>query len=80
MENVIVVYGKLSGYAAVVTFLGNQWWNTSKDQTLEPLFEEPPYRSNDYRYLCEKDRRRPYPLYRCDRQKAGMHSRSGSYG
>ena len=39
MENVIVVYGKLSGYAAVVTFLGNQWWNTSKDQMLEPLFE-----------------------------------------
>ena len=65
MENVIVVYGKLSGYAAVVTFLGNQWWNTSKDQTLEPLFEEPPYRSNDYRYLCEKDQ--PIHAHRCPR-------------
>ena len=49
MENVIVVYGKFSGYASVVTFLGNQWWNTSKDQTLEPLFEETPFRSSDYR-------------------------------
>ena len=55
MENVIVVYGVHSGNALVVTFLGNQWWCTSKDERLEPLFEGSPFDGLNYHYLCEKD-------------------------
>ena len=53
MENKIIVYGKSGGYAVVATFLGNQWWITSKDDKLEPLFDNSPYAESDYRYLCE---------------------------
>ena len=55
MKDKIVVYGKCSGVATIATFLGNQWWITSKDEKLEPLYEESPYDKSDYRYLCEKD-------------------------
>ena len=55
MKDKIVVYGKCSGVATIATFLGNQWWITSKDEQLEPLYEESPYDKSDYRYLCEKD-------------------------
>ena len=37
MKNKIIVYGKSGGYAVVATFLGNQWWITSKDDKLELL-------------------------------------------
>ena len=53
MENKIVVYGKCGGFATIATFLGNQWWITSKDDKLEPLFDKSPYAESDYRYLCE---------------------------
>ena len=55
MKNKIIVYGKCSGVATTATFLGNQWWVTSKDEKLEPLYENSPYDMSDYRYLCEKD-------------------------
>ena len=55
MKNMIVVYGKSSGVATVATFLGNQWWVTSKDERLEHLYSVEPYDKSDYRYLCEKD-------------------------
>ena len=55
MKNMIVVYGKCSGVATVATFLGNQWWVTSKDERLEHLYSVEPYDKSDYRYLCEKD-------------------------
>ena len=55
MKDKIVVYSKCSGVATIATFLGNQWWITSKDEKLEPLYEESPYDKSDYRYLCEKD-------------------------
>ena len=32
MKDKIVVYGKCSGVATIATFLGNQWWITSKDE------------------------------------------------
>ena len=54
MENKIVVYGKCGGFATIATFLGNQWWVTSKDERLEPLFSGEPYDKSDYRYLCEE--------------------------
>ena len=53
MKDKIVIYGKSGGYAVVATFLGNQWWITSKDDKLEPLFDNSPYAESDYRYLCE---------------------------
>lgn len=53
MENKIIVYGKSGGYAVVATFLGNQWWITSKDDKLELLYDNSPYAETDYRYLCE---------------------------
>ena len=55
MKDKIIVYGKCSGVATTATFLGNQWWVTSKDEKLEPLYEDSPYDKSDYRYLCEKD-------------------------
>ena len=55
MKNKIIVYGKESGVATTATFLGNQWWVTSKDERLEPLYSGEPYDQSDYRYLCEKD-------------------------
>lgn len=55
MNEKIIVYGKCSGVATTATFLGNQWWVTSKDEKLEPLYENSPYDLSDYRYLCEKD-------------------------
>lgn len=55
MKDKIIVYGKCSGVATTATFLGNQWWVTSKDEKLEPLYENSPYDLSDYRYLCEKD-------------------------
>ena len=54
MENKIVVYGKCGGFATIATFLGKQWWITSKDERLEPLFSGEPYDKSDYRYLCEE--------------------------
>ena len=54
MEHKIVVYGKCGGFATIATFLGNQWWVTSKDERLEPLFSGEPYDKSDYRYLCEE--------------------------
>lgn len=53
MKDKILVYGKSGGYAVVATFLGNQWWITSKDDKLEPLSDNSPYAESDYRYLCE---------------------------
>ena len=53
MKDKILVYGKSGGYAVVATFLSNQWWITSKDDKLEPLFDNSPYAESDYRYLCE---------------------------
>lgn len=53
MEHKIIVYGKCGGFATIATFLGNQWWVTSKDEKLEPLFDKGPYSELDYRYLCE---------------------------
>ena len=53
MKDKILVYGKSGGYAVVATFLGNQWRITSKDDKLEPLFDNSPYAESDYRYLCE---------------------------
>ncbi len=53
MEHKIVVYGKCGGFATIATFLGNQWWVTSKDERLEPLYSGEPYDQSDYRYLCE---------------------------
>ena len=55
MKDKIVVYGKCSGVATIATFLGNQWWVTSKDEKLDPLYDDSPYNKSDYRYLCEKD-------------------------
>ena len=55
MKDKIVVYGKCSGVATIATFLGDQWWVTSKDEKLEPLYEDSPYDKSDYRYLCEKN-------------------------
>ena len=55
MKDKIIVYGKSGGLATIATFLGNQWWVTSKDERLEPLYDESPYGETDYRYLCEKD-------------------------
>ena len=55
MKNQIIVYGKESGVATTATFLGNEWWITSKDEPLEPLYSGEPYDQSDYRYLCEKD-------------------------
>ena len=53
MENKIVVYSKCGGFATIATFLGNQWWITSKDEKLEQLYSGEPYDRSDYRYLCE---------------------------
>ena len=53
MKDKIVVYGKCGGFATIATFLGNQWWVTSKDERLEPLYSGDPYDQSDYRYLCE---------------------------
>ena len=53
MEHKIVVYGKCGGFATIATFLGNQWWLTSKDERLEPLYSGEPYDQSDFRYLCE---------------------------
>ena len=50
--NKIIVYNKISGVAATVTFLGNQWWLTTKDEMLEPLEVTFCY-DDGYRYLCE---------------------------
>ena len=50
----IVVYGKNSGVATTATYFGNQWWITSKDERLEPLYSGEPYDQSDYRFLCEK--------------------------
>ena len=47
----IVVYGKNSGVATTATFFGNQWWITSKDERLEPLYSGKPYDQSDYRFL-----------------------------
>lgn len=55
MKDKIIVYGKSGGLATIATFLGNQWWVTSKDERLEPLYNESPYAETDYRYLCETD-------------------------
>ena len=55
MKDKIIVYGKSGGFATIATFLGNQWWVTSKDERLEPLYNENPYAETDYRYLCETD-------------------------
>ena len=55
MNNMIVVYGKCGGVATVATFVGNQWWITSRDERLEPLYSGEPYDQSDYRYLCQKD-------------------------
>lgn len=55
MKDKIIVYGKGSGVATTATFLGNQWWLTSKDEKLEPLYSGEPYDESDYRYLCEAD-------------------------
>ncbi len=55
MKNMIVVYGKCGGVATVATFVGNQWWITSRDERLEPLYSGEPYDQSDYRYLCQKD-------------------------
>ena len=55
MKDKIIVYGKSSGVATTATFLGNQWWLTSKDEKLEPLYNEALYEELDYRYLCEAD-------------------------
>ena len=52
--NMIVVYGKNSGVATTATYFGNQWWITSKDERLEPLYSGEPYDQSDYRFLCEK--------------------------
>ena len=38
--NMIVVYGKNSGVATTATYFGNQWWITSKDERLEPLYSK----------------------------------------
>ncbi len=53
MENKVIVYSKSGGFAVVATFLGNQWWVTSKDEKLEPLYDNSPYAETEYRYLCE---------------------------
>ena len=53
MEHKIIVYGKCGGFATIATFLGNQWWVTSKDERLEPLKSDDPYDQSDFRYLCE---------------------------
>ena len=53
MKDKIVVYGKCGGFATIATFLGNQWWVTSKDERLEPLYSDDPYDKSDFRYLCE---------------------------
>ena len=53
MEHKIIVYGKSGGYALIVTFLGNQWWITTKDETLEPLCDSTCYGEPDHRYLCQ---------------------------
>ena len=55
MKDKIIVYGKGSGVATTATFHGNQWWLTSKDEKLEPLYNEALYEELDYRYLCEAD-------------------------
>ena len=55
MKKMIVVYGKCGGVATVATFVGNQWWITSRDERLEPLYSGEPYDQSDYRYLCQKD-------------------------
>lgn len=55
MKNMIVVYSKNSGIATVATFLGNQWWVTSKDERLEPLYSGEPYDQSDFRFLCDKN-------------------------
>lgn len=55
MKDKIIVYGKSGGLATIATFLGNQWWVTSKDERLAPLYDESPYGETDYRYLCETD-------------------------
>ena len=52
--SMIVVYGKNSGVATTATYFGNQWWITSKDERLEPLYSGEPYDQSDYRFLCEK--------------------------
>ena len=43
MKNMIVVYGKCGGVATVATFVGNQWWITSRDERLEPLYSGEPF-------------------------------------
>lgn len=53
MSNKIIVYDKCGGVVTVATFLGDQWWITSKDEKLVPLIDDSPYAENDYRYLCE---------------------------
>lgn len=53
MERKIVVYSKCGGFAVIATFLGNQWWITSQNDKLEPLYDNSPYAEDDYRYLCE---------------------------
>ena len=55
MKDKIIVYGKSGGLATIATFLGSQWWVTSKDERLAPLYDESPYGETDYRYLCETD-------------------------
>ena len=55
MEHQIIVYSKNGGYAVVASFLGNQWWITSKDEKLEPLYDNSPYAESDYRYLGEME-------------------------
>ena len=41
--SMIVVYGKNSGVATTAAYFGNQWWITSKDERLEPLYSGEPY-------------------------------------
>ncbi len=50
--NKIIVYNKVSGVVATATFLGNQWWLTTKNEVLEPL-EDSTYYYDGYRYLCD---------------------------
>ena len=53
--NMIVVYGKNSGVATTATYFGNQWWITSKDERLEPLYSGEPYDQSDYRFLYTRE-------------------------
>lgn len=55
MKDKIIVYSKEEGFPCVITFLGNKWWLTSRNDILEPILEDKPHVVSDYRYLCEAD-------------------------